>query len=70
MSALFVRKQLSAEGLLHTARQVFGKIPDTPGNAIALTPLPCGLLPGPREEILFIRVAPTIANHGVMITER
>lgn len=36
MSAPFVRKQLSAEGLLHTARQVFGKIPDTPGNEIAL----------------------------------
>jgi hypothetical protein len=36
MSAPFVRKQLSAECLLHTARQVFGKIPDTPGSTIAL----------------------------------
>ncbi|MBP6582402.1 MAG: hypothetical protein KA204_02850 [Chromatiaceae bacterium] len=30
------RQQLSAEGLLHTVRQVFGKIPDAPGHAIAL----------------------------------
>ncbi|RKT47426.1 hypothetical protein BDD21_5003 [Thiocapsa rosea] len=36
MSAPFVRKQLSAVGLLQTARRVFGTIPDTPGNAIAL----------------------------------
>jgi hypothetical protein len=36
MRAPFIRKQLSAAGLLHTARQVFGKIPDTPGNTMAL----------------------------------
>ncbi len=36
MSARILRKQLSIEGLLHTARRVFGKIPDLPGNAIAL----------------------------------
>jgi hypothetical protein len=35
VSAPFVRKQLSAEGLLQAARRVFGTIPDTPGNAIA-----------------------------------
>ncbi len=36
MSAPFSRKHLSAEGLLREARRVFGKIPDTPGNAMAL----------------------------------
>ncbi len=30
-----VRKQLSAAGLLLTARQVLGKIPDTNGNMIS-----------------------------------
>jgi hypothetical protein len=36
MRTPFVRKQLSAAGLLHTARQVLGKIPDTTGNTMAL----------------------------------
>ncbi len=36
MSAPFCRKDLSAEGLLRTARQVFAAIPDAPGNDIAL----------------------------------
>ncbi|MFZ1573666.1 MAG: hypothetical protein WAT36_00170 [Chromatiaceae bacterium] len=36
MSAPFVRKQLSAAGLLQTARWVFGKIPDAPGHQITL----------------------------------
>ncbi len=36
MNAPFIRKQLSAEGLLQTARRVFGTIPDAPGNLIAL----------------------------------
>lgn len=32
----FVAKDLSAEGLLREARRVFAKIPDRPGNDIAL----------------------------------
>jgi len=36
MSAPFCRKDLSAEGLLRTARRVFAAIPDAPGNNIAL----------------------------------
>jgi hypothetical protein len=40
MSAPFIRKQLSAEGLLHTARRVFGTIPDAPGNQITLVDHP------------------------------
>jgi hypothetical protein len=36
MSAPFCRKDLSAEGLLRTARRVFAAIPDVPDNNIAL----------------------------------
>ena len=36
MRAPFCRKDLSAEGLLREARRVFGKIPERPGNDIAL----------------------------------
>jgi len=36
MSAPFCRKDLSAEGLLRTARRVFAAIPDEPDNDIAL----------------------------------
>lgn len=35
MRAPVFTQQLSAEGLLHTARQVFGKIPDAPGHMTA-----------------------------------
>ncbi len=38
MRTPFVRKQLTAAGLLHTARQVLGKIPDTTGNTAYSTP--------------------------------
>ena len=36
ISAPFCRKDLSAEGLLRTARRVFAAIPEEPGNDIAL----------------------------------